>query len=434
MTQHRRITHLSLNRLRPPDRMVIHYDPECRGLGFRHYPSGKMTAQLMFRIKGDPKARVLDIAPWSGGDANSLQAIRDKARAALALAREGKDPKAEAQRAQEEDARTRKRIEAATIGQMLDDYLRLDVEPRKLRSAAKVKANFDRLVRPRIGQLSRYAVRRADVIRMLDEIAAQNGPQMADLTLRHVRAAFNWAAIRDEDFRSPIIRGMSRIKPKDVARARILDDQEIRDLWQALDIVKGAPKCFPNYVKCLLLTAVRRTELSHASWSEIIGDDDGVTWLIPPERSKSRIQHAVPLMPDVLALLGEPKNSGYVFSSDGGKAPLGGYSFPKAALDKAINEIRSADGREPMVHWTLHDLRRTSRSLMSRIGVSADIAERCLGHVLQGVRATYDRHSFLSEKADALAKLAALVARILIGPLNGNVTSLSAARAAQSSS
>jgi len=36
--------------------------------------------------------------------------------------------------------------------------------------------------------------------------------------------------------------------------------------------------------------------------------------------------------------------------------------------------------------WTLHDLRRTARSLMSRAGVSADHAERCLGHAGSGRR------------------------------------------------
>jgi hypothetical protein len=58
-------------------------------------------------------------------------------------------------------------------------------------------------------------------------------------------------------------------------------------------------------------------------------------------------------------------------------------------------------------------LRRTPRSLMSRAGVAADIGERVLGHVIPGVRGTYDRHSYIEEKRDALKRLAALVERIL---------------------
>ena len=45
--------------------------------------------------------------------------------------------------------------------------------------------------------------------------------------------------------------------------------------------------------------------------------------------------------------------------------------------------------------------------------VDADIAERCLGHVIGGVRGVYDRHSFLEEKRIAFQKLAALIERIL---------------------
>jgi hypothetical protein len=38
---------------------------------------------------------------------------------------------------------------------------------------------------------------------------------------------------------------------------------------------------------------------------------------------------------------------------------------------------------------------------MSRAKVPADHAERCLGHVVGGVRGVYDRHEYLNEKAIA---------------------------------
>ena len=63
--------------------------------------------------------------------------------------------------------------------------------------------------------------------------------------------------------------------------------------------------------------------------------------------------------------------------------------------------------------WRLHDLRRTARSLMSRAGVPSDHAELCLGHVLPGIRATYDIHPYLDEKREAFEKLAALVKEIV---------------------
>ena len=66
--------------------------------------------------------------------------------------------------------------------------------------------------------------------------------------------------------------------------------------------------------------------------------------------------------------------------------------------------------------WTLHDLRRTARSLMSRAGVRPDIAERVLGHAIKGVEGVYDRHSYREEKAHALKALANLIENILRPP------------------
>ena len=65
------------------------------------------------------------------------------------------------------------------------------------------------------------------------------------------------------------------------------------------------------------------------------------------------------------------------------------------------------------IWWTLRDLRRTARSLMSRAGVPADHAERCLGHVMPRVSGVYDPYECLEGKRDAFNKLAALIKRIV---------------------
>ena len=78
-------------------------------------------------------------------------------------------------------------------------------------------------------------------------------------------------------------------------------------------------------------------------------------------------------------------------------------SRSKAALDLASGTK----------DWRLHDLRRTSRSLMSRAGVLSDHAEAALGHVIGGVRGVYDRHEYLEEKRTAFEKLASLIEGIV---------------------
>jgi integrase len=92
----------------------------------------------------------------------------------------------------------------------------------------------------------------------------------------------------------------------------------------------------------------------------------------------------------------------FVFTTDGA-TPLSGFSKFKLAFDKACG----------VKEWTLHDLRRTARSLMSRAGVPTDHAERCLGHVIGGVRGVYDKHEYLEEKKVAFNRLAALINSIV---------------------
>jgi len=169
------------------------------------------------------------------------------------------------------------------------------------------------------------------------------------------------------------------------------------------------PVCYPGFVRTLLLTAQRRQDVSRMRWDEIDGD----TWVIRSARYKTKIDNAVPLTRAVMGVLGAEQKTGFVFSTDGGKRPLGGFGKPKAALDVEIASLRKRDGRPPMAAWVHHDLRRTARSLMSRVSVTSDVAERVLGHVIPGVRGVYDRHHYAAEKMKALERLAALVERIL---------------------
>ena len=53
---------------------------------------------------------------------------------------------------------------------------------------------------------------------------------------------------------------------------------------------------------------------------------------------------------------------------------------------------------------------------MSRAKVPSDHAERVLGHVIGGVRETYDRYEYLEEKRQALTRLSSLLQEIIHQP------------------
>ena len=271
----------------------------------------------------------------------------------------------------------------------------------RLRTIQERRETFERLVYPALGPMQIDAIRRVDIVRLLDKIEDENGPVMADKTLAFLSRLFSWHASRSE-FRSPIVRGMARTKPKERQRERVLTDDELRAIWRSADGPFGA------MVRFILLTSARRSEASEMTWAEIEGAD----WTLPAARNKAKTDLVRPLSRAALAVLPN-KQGDFVFTTDG-VTSISGYSKFKAALDKASG----------VTDWTLHDLRRTARSLMSRAGVNTDIAERCLGHVIGGVRGVYDRHEYYDEKAKAFEALAGQIERIVspqenVVPLRG---------------
>jgi integrase len=373
-------------------------DTEIKGFIARRLPSGTVTYGYRYRNRSGRQHWL----PLGLHGSITPDQAREFAKQRAGEVAGGRDPAAE---------RAHVRTAAAsTVDGLLDEFLARHVHG-KLRTANEIERTFSVYVRPRLGGKSIYDLRRADIVELLDQIEDKNGPVMADRTLAYIRKAFNWQATRDDSFTPPIVRGMARTKPGERKRKRSLEDQEICDLWAALDELKNdAPPCYPRFVRTLLYVVQRREEVSRMAWKEIAGD----AWTIPVERSKNKLANVVPLTKEVRDLLGPDRTGGFVFTNDKERRrAFSGFSKAKAAFDEKIAEVRKRERRAPMPHWVHHDLRRTGRSLMSRAGVSPDIAERVLGHVIPGVRGTYDCYEYLDEKRDALEKLAALIERIL---------------------
>jgi integrase len=143
-------------------------------------------------------------------------------------------------------------------------------EGRRLRSGEDRADTLERLVYPTLGKRSIGEVKRSDIIRLLDKIEDDRGPVMADMTLAYIRRVMNWHASRSDDFRSPIIRGMARTKPKERARQRILNDDELRAVWNAA----GDGTAFGSMLRFILLMAARRDEVAKMRWDELSAGSD----------------------------------------------------------------------------------------------------------------------------------------------------------------
>jgi integrase len=387
-------------------------DTKIDGFVARKLPSGKVTYGFRYRDHTRNERWLgLGVHGQSGTTPDSARA---RAKVLQGSVASGRDPGAEKQ-ALREKATKAKLAGKNTVNAVLDLFIARHV--KNLRSAKTIERSLEVYVRPRIGSKSIYDLKRRDIVELLDAIEDADKAVTADRVLAYVRKAFNWYAARDDEFTPPIVRGMARTRPSERARTRALADDEICSLWAALDS-EDSPEPFRNIVRVLLLTAQRKNEIGLMRAEEIDGD----TFIIPAERYKTGIPNAVPLTAEALRWIGD-REAGFMFSTTGGKRPFSGYSKAKNELDAVIARQRKAARLKPMPDWRLHDLRRTARSLMSRVGVSSDIAEMVLGHKLSGVRGVYDRHSYAAEKREALEKLAGLIGLIL-NPPKDNVIQL----------
>src|SRR5437868_2435933 len=172
----------------------------------------------------------------------------------------------------------------------------------------------------------------------------------------------------------------------------------------------------------LMLTGQRKSEVAEMRWSEI--DLAKKLWIIPPERMKADAAHIVPLSDDVVAVLTSlPRFDGdYVFSIWSGAKPVAAFSAYKDRYDaEIVKALREHDPKAKLVHFVIHDLRRTMRTRLSAIpNISDLVRELVIGHTKPELHKVYDQYAYLDEKRHALDAWAARL-RSIVDPPPANV-------------
>lgn len=389
--------------LKPRAERYTQPDPELRGHMVRVQPSG---AKAFVAVARTPAGKQV----WTTigtCDVLEIDDARELARGIIKRIRSGL-PAVETQQdsvAAVVEKWTKLHLEVKGMQHLpIDDPARY-----RLRSQREIRRMINSHILPAWANREFVGIRRSDVTRLMDKVADKHGDRAADYVLTVFSNIANWHARRVDDYVPPIVKGMRRQSTKEQARERILTDDEIRTAWTA---AADAGK-FGAIVKLLLLTGQRMTRVAEMKWSEL--DADGL-WTLPIEPREKSNGGKLQLPPVALDIIrAQPRVDGndHVFPGRmraDYRGPFRGLGQAKAVMDRATG----------MSSWVVHDLRRSARSLMSRAGVDPDIAERVLGHALTGVRGTYDRHAYQAEKADALARLVALI-RDIVNPPAANV-------------
>lgn len=391
------LTDVIVKRVRPPSTgQVEHWDALVRGFGLRVTVKGRKTWVLWKRLRNGKAVRhTLGKYPDI-----SLAGARDLARAALLLIAEGKNPTDERKRDEERKRAERERPDSFSAVAAAFQANDRKAGPGWAKERARV---IKRELVPAWGDLPIASITRADVIALLDSIAARGAPIQANRTKAIIGRLFTWAAPRFDLPGSPCVGiekpGGDETKRK---RSRVLSPAELRALWLAWDARGGM---FGTFGKMLMLTAQRRGEVAGMRWADVHLDDG--LWTIP--LAKGGHAHEVPLAPaavDLLRTLPRQHGVDYVFSTRRAK-PIGGFGKFKDKTTEVAD-----------VHaWRFHDLRRTAATMMAdKGGISKETIRRVLGHSESDVTETYVRWGWLREKRAALETWATIVATVVREP------------------
>lgn len=371
----------------PPGKSeVLYFDDACPGLAVRVRPSGRKTFVVVTRIGHGRSAplRKLTVGPV---DRIPLQAARDRARELVAKAAMGSDPAAEERRRRE-----------GRLAVALEAYA-ADLERRRIVNREKWMRLLRRELLGRFGDVELTTLDRPSLLDAMQRIEAEGFPAKAADFRQRTAVFLNWCVDRGLLPASPLA-GWRRPRASRAEKlerpGRALEDHEIPLVWQAFDA--ATDPIFRAYLRILLLLGQRRTETALMRWDDV--DLDAALWTIPAEVTKSGRAHRVPLPPEVVRILeGLPRLAGcdLVFPGRHGR-PMTGWS-------KRMRPVQARSRELGLAPWTLHDLRRTVRTGLARLGVSDAVAERILAHAPRDhLLAVYDRSDRLAEMREALER------------------------------
>jgi integrase len=270
------------------------------------------------------------------------------------------------------------------------------------RRLVNVKTAMSSLRRGLSGLLARdvKTLTRSDYVDAISYIEKSGRPGAAQDLRNHSRTFCEWcvgSGLADHNvlagLRRPRQTRAERLEAEE--RGRALSDAEIGQIWRAAESM-GA---FGKLTQLALPTGMRRGELSGLRWSDIRSDRIA----LEARHTKGGAAHEIPLTGLMCATLAkQPRtSSSLVFPSSRANGRISGWT-------KLVKRLVKESG----VELTMHDMRRTCRTLMSRLGVNEDIAELAIGHQRADLVGRYNKDSAWEKRVKAFEQISAHITAI----------------------
>lgn len=366
---------------------------EGEGFGLMVWPNGAKSWVLRYVVPGDDgRRRTLTLGQYPD---MSLQEARGRAALARETLRGGDDPMA--QRRASRDAQVlavQERRRAPTLAQAFGDYMAL--QSKRLKRPRNIEEPIRTNVLPELGEMKLHDLRRRDLVAVLDTMMARGAVCYAEQTRSKLSTFFAWCVERELLDSNPLIGMKPLAKPS--RRDRALSDEEIPILWEWLGAGGLVSPSLRDALRLVLLTGQRPGEVLGLPWAEL--DLPAAVWRLPSERAKNGRAHSVPLSAEAVAILNARRawvDGDHVFPGKRGFAHIVVNS-----ADSMLARALADSGPRGLAPFRPHDLRRTCRTGLARLGFPDEVGERVLNHAPGGVLAVYNAHRYEVEMRRAL--------------------------------
>jgi integrase len=403
----------------PPEKSeAIFFDDDVPGFGLRIREGGSRSFVFQYKLGTKQRRMALGTAT-----ALNFAATRKTAEQLYARVKLGLDPASD-----KAEGRLRAAETFIVSANQFLDTLRTRYRPRAFKEIERHLLKHAKTLH----ELQLAKIDRRDIATVLVAVTNTAGAVTANRVRTSLNTFYAWALNRGLAETNPVI---GTEKNEEQSRERVLTPSELRLVWNA-----AGDDHYGSIIKLLTLTGQREKEIGDLHTSEI--HDSAI--LLPKERTKNKRPHVVPLSPAAIAIIEAQEqrdDRDLIFGrGDGG---FSGWSKSKERLDE---RIKAANSGKAILHWTLHDLRRTfatyaggglpahqlgklskpDQEKARGLEIQPHVIEAILNHVSghkAGVAAIYQRGTYEREKRIALDLWADHLTAIVEGRAS-NVTPL----------
>lgn len=406
--------------LKPGQHITIN---DCPGLRLKATTKGHAwTYRYKSPINGLMKQ--VKIGAWPAMSAAAAAGEWDKLRQ---VRETGQEPGV-AKRAKRAEARAAAEAESnsmapLTVRQVCDLYLEGHIaRHRKPKGQAEITRLFNKML-GRTGEATAETLTRTQAFDLLDSHGKT--PVLASNLRCELGAAWDYALDAGKlpestpNWWRQIMRGRLRSAGRMRQGKRVTTKRVLAE-WELAELIPWLPNFSRTVADALTLylwTGTRGAEIMAIEGSEVRKEKDGLWWVIPKEKTKNaRHEEAtdlrVPLVgraEEVVRRRIEVHGNGHLFPS---KQSATGHMDQKVIgvaiwfhMPYSRTRPEQERPRLPVTQWSAHDLRRSVRTLLAKMGCDSEVAEAVLGHMQEGIKGVYNLHRYDKERREWLTKL-----------------------------